>query len=113
MVTAESVRKIALGFEEVQEMPHFEKTSFRIKNKIIATMGREGTNVVVFLSEVDQSVFTDYDSSVFYPVPGYWGRKGATIIVLKKVRKDMLTDALTISYCRKAPRKLAEKYRQT
>lgn len=66
--------------------------------------------VVVMLSVVDQSVFSDYDRSVFYPVPGGWGRKGATIIELKKVRKDMFMDALTTAYCKVAPKKLGEKY---
>ena len=50
------------------------------------------------LSLIDQSVFCSYDKSVFFPVPGGWGRKGATFVDLRKVRKDMLKDALTVAY---------------
>lgn len=51
------------------------------------------------LSLIDQSVFCAYENgSVFYPVPGGWGTKGATFVELAKVRKDMLKDALTVAY---------------
>lgn len=110
MITPATVRQIALSFDETVEKPHFERTSFRVRNKIFATMDVKQKLVVVMLSEIDQSVFVDYNSKVFYPVPGTWGRKGATIIELKKVRKSMLLDALTTAYCKVAPKKLAEKY---
>lgn len=110
MVTPETVKKIAFAFDEAEEKPHFHRTSFRIRNKIFATMDKSINQVVVMLSAVDQSVFCDYDRYVFYPVPGGWGRKGATIIELKRVRKDMLVDAMTTAYCKVAPKKLAEKY---
>ncbi len=51
------------------------------------------------LSLIDQSVFCAYENStVFFPVPGGWGKKGATFVDLGKVRKDMLQDALTTAY---------------
>jgi len=34
----------------------------------------------------------------FFPVPGAWGKGGATFIDMKKVRKDMFKDALTTAY---------------
>ena len=111
MVTIPTARKIALQFQEAEEKPHFEKTSFRVRKKIFATMDIRKKQMVVRLSEVDQSVFSDHDRSVIYPVPGAWGRQGWTIVELKKVRKDMLLDAVTTSYCSVAPKKLAELYR--
>jgi hypothetical protein len=111
VVSINTARKIALGFEEAEEKPHFEKTSFRVRNRIFVTLDSGKHQVVVKLSEIDQSVFSDYDRSAIYPVPGAWGRQGWTIIELKKVRKDMFTDALTTSYCNVAPKKLADCYR--
>jgi hypothetical protein len=61
------------------------------------------------LSLVDQSVFCAFDPQIIYPVPGGWGKKGATYFNLKKVRKEMLMDALTLAYCGVAPTALAEK----
>lgn len=65
---------------------------------------------MVKLTPEDQSVFCAFDPAVICPVPGGWGKKGATFIELKKVRKTMLKDALTVAYCTVAPKKLAEKY---
>lgn len=50
------------------------------------------------LSLVDQSVFCSYDNTVFFPVPGYWGRNGATFVELEKVKKNIFKDALTTAY---------------
>ena len=49
------------------------------------------------LTPIDQSVFCAFDPAVFYPVPGGWGKKGATFVNLAKVRKDMLKDAITLA----------------
>lgn len=111
MISLTMVRKLALAFEAVQEKPHFEKTSFRIKNKIFATVDTGMKVVVLKLSEIDQSVFCSADRTAIYPVPGTWGRQGWTRFDMKKVRKDVFTDALTTAYCNVAPSKLASKYR--
>ena len=50
------------------------------------------------LALVDQSVFCSYNDKIFFPVPGAWGKKGATFVDLKKVRKDMFKDAITCAY---------------
>jgi len=111
MVTIETFRKLALSFEGAEELPHFEKASFRVKKKIFATLDEKLNVACVMLSEVDQSVFCAFDKTIIYPVPNKWGKKGATFIELKKVKKEMLLDALTCSYCKVAPAKLAEKYK--
>jgi hypothetical protein len=112
MVTISAAKKIALSFEDAVELPHFERTSFRVNKKIFATMDIKKQLLCVMLSPVDQSVFTAFDKSVIYPVPNKWGLKGATYIELKTVRKDMLIDMLTVAYCTIAPKKLADKYKQ-
>jgi hypothetical protein len=38
MITESFFRELALSFPEATEAPHFEKTSFRVKNKIFATL---------------------------------------------------------------------------
>jgi len=111
MVNTETVRKLALAFEQAEEQPHFEKPSFRIKKKIFATLDIKNNRACLKLSLIDQSVFSAYDKSIIYPVPNAWGKQGWTFVELKKVRKDMFTDALTMAYCEVAPKKLAEQYR--
>ena len=65
---------------------------------------------MVKLSPVDQSVFCSYNKEVIFPVPGGWGKRGATFINLKKVRKSMFQDALTTAWKTTAPAKVVEKY---
>ena len=107
MVSLETVRKLAMSFPEAEEKPHFEKESFRVKKKIFATLDVKKNRCVVKLSPIDQSVFMKGGTEIFLPATGAWGKQGWTIIELKKVRKDLFTDALTTSYCGVAPEKLA------
>lgn len=110
MLSPGTVRKMALSFPETEELPHFHLTSFRVRKKIFVTMDETMKRVMVKLNPVEQSVFCSFDKTVIYPVPGGWGKKGATYIELAKVKKSMLKDALTVAWCLTAPPKLAEKY---
>jgi predicted DNA-binding protein (MmcQ/YjbR family) len=111
MVTIETVRKLALSFPETDEHPHFDKKAYRVKKKIFATLDEKLKRVMVKLSPADQSVFCSFDKAVIYPVPGGWGRHGATYIEMRKVRKEMFRDALTMAYCTVAPPKLGDAFR--
>lgn len=110
MVSIETVRQLALSFPGTDEHPHFHLKAFRVKKKIFSTMDERLKRVMVKLSPVDQSVFCAIDKTIIYPVPGGWGKKGATYIELSRVRKTMFKDALITAYCNVAPQKLAEKY---
>lgn len=98
MINIETVRQLALSLPGVEEKDHFGKPSFRFKNKIFATLWLEEKRAMLKLSLIDQSVFCAYGSNVFFPVPGGWGRQGATFADLGSVRKDMFTDALNTAY---------------
>ena len=110
MVSIETVRQLALSFPETDEHPHFHLKAFRVKKKIFATLDEKLKRVMVKLTLVDQSVFCAFDKTVIYPVPGGWGRKGATYIELNRVKKAMFRDALITAYCTVAPKLLAEKF---
>ena len=110
MISIEQARKAALSLPETEEKPHFDLTSFRVRNKIFATIHADKNYVMVKLSAIDQSVFCAYNKEVIFPVPGGWGKKGATFIDLKKVNKSMLLDALSTAWKTTAPPKLVEKY---
>ncbi len=109
MVNIETFKTIALSFPEAVELPHFDLTSFRVKKKIFATLSEEKQRAMLKLSLVDQSVFCSFDKAVIYPVAGVWGKKGCTYFELKKIKKEMLKDALTQAYCVVAPKQLVGK----
>jgi predicted DNA-binding protein (MmcQ/YjbR family) len=108
MVSIDTFRKLALSFPETTEELHFEKASFRVKNKIFATYDGKNKRACVKLSEIDQDVFSLADSNIIYPVDNKWGKQGWTFIELEKVHEDLFTDALTTAYCEIAPKKLAD-----
>lgn len=112
-MTIAQFTKLALSFDEAEEKPHFEKPSYRVRNKIFATLNVNKKQVVLKLPLTEQSVFSDYDDEAVYAVPGAWGKQGWTIVELKKVHPDLFRDALTVAYCTVAPKKLAGKYRQS
>ena len=109
MVTIEAFRILALSFPETAEQPHFDLASFRVKQKIFATLSEEKQRAMLKLSLVDQSVFCSFDKNIIYPVAGGWGEKGCTYFELKGIKKNMLKDALTQAYCNVAPKLLVEK----
>ena len=110
MITIDQARKAALSLPEVEEKSHFNQPDFRIKNKIFCVIHEDKGLVMVKLSAIDQDVFCSYHKEIIFPVPGGWGRGGATFVNLKKVRKSMFMDALTTAWKTVAPPKMVEKY---
>jgi len=98
MVSIEAFRKLALSFSGAAEQPHFHLASFRVGKKIFATLHEKDNRAMLKLNLVEQSVFCSFDKSVFYPVPGAWGKKGATFVQLDQVKKGILKEALQLAY---------------
>lgn len=99
MVDAHTFRKLALALTDTEELPHFDRASFRWRKKIFATLRESDSTGMVQLNLTDQDVFCAFDGGqVFYPVPGAWGKSGSTFVNLGLVREDMLTDALNCAY---------------
>ena len=111
MVSVDTFRKLATSFDEVEELPHFDKTSFRIRKKIFSTLEVNRKRACLKFTELQQADFTAYDSDIVYPVPGKWGKMGWTYFELSKVPSAMLKDALRISYQNIAPGKRKIKIR--
>jgi len=108
MVSINTFKEITLSFPETFEYPHFHKTAYKCGKRIFATLDGKNHQANIKLSLVDQDVFCTFDRTVMFPVPNKWGKQGWTVIDLKKVRKSMLIDALTTSYCEVASAKLIE-----
>ncbi|MES2617208.1 MAG: MmcQ/YjbR family DNA-binding protein [Bacteroidota bacterium] len=113
MVSIAEYNALAIAFEGSSEEPHFEKSSFRVNKKIFTTLDSTNRRVCVKLSEIDQSAFGAFDSTIIYPIPNKWGKMGWTFIELDKVNPEVLKDALICAYCEVAPKKLAEKYKRS
>ncbi|MES2005245.1 MAG: MmcQ/YjbR family DNA-binding protein [Bacteroidota bacterium] len=98
MLTQKTFRQLALSFPGSEELPHFDKASFRYRKKIFATLWEKENKAMIKLPVNEQSVFCTYDALIFSPVPGTWGKQGATFVDLLKANKQIVKEALAISF---------------
>jgi predicted DNA-binding protein (MmcQ/YjbR family) len=111
MITPQKVREIALSLNEVEELPHFEKTSFRVNKKIFATLNEKANRTTLKLSENDQYIFSLYgDKTMVHPIPNKWAKQGWTNFHLEGIDEDFFRDAMIAAYCEVAPKRLTAKY---
>lgn len=108
MPQIENFKNIALSFEKVAEDTKAEKSSFKVEDKIFATLNTANFKAVLRLSTNDQSKFSDSDPSAIYPAPAGWGKQGWTIFELKFVEDDVVEKALIASYHEVTSEQLAD-----
>lgn len=113
MITPKIVRELAHAFDEVEEKPHFGKTSFRVNKKIFATLNEKDNRATLKLSANDQYIFSLYgDKTIVHPVPNKWEKQGWTNFNFTGLEIEFFNDALIAAYCEVASKKLASKYFQ-
>lgn len=98
MITQATFRNLALAFPDAEEQPHFDKPSFRYRKKIFATLWEKENRAMVRLPLPEQEVFCMYDKTMFFPVPGTWGKQGATFVDLGRANKQIVQEALAVAY---------------
>jgi len=108
-MTAAQFREIALSFPEAVEAAHMGHPDFRVGGKIFATLGYpdQGRGVLILSPEEQQELFSRYPE-MFEAVPGGWGRRGSTQVLLTKITRPVLQAAMRKAWQRKAPRRLSK-----
>jgi hypothetical protein len=98
-MTAEDFRRIALSLEGAEEGSHMGAVDFRVGGHIFATLASvdQGFGNLMLTPEV-QAAFVAESPDVFLPIPGGWGRMGATHIRLAGTHRDVLTGALRTAW---------------
>jgi hypothetical protein len=105
-LTAASFRRIALRLPGVVEGSHFGNPDFRVGGKIFATLSLQSEGYgVLLLSPEQQAGMVEDAPEIFSPVPGGWGRKGSTRVLLAEVPPDILESALRTAWLRRAPQR--------
>ena len=99
-------RRLALSLPEAVESAHLGRPDFRVGGRIFATLWTKERRAVVLLSPEEQAMLLAAEPAIFAAVPGGWGRRGATFIVLEAVDETTLTSALRIAWARRAPKRL-------
>ncbi len=98
-MTATDFRRIALSLEGAEQGSHMGATDFRVGGHIFGTLAhvKQGYGNLMLTPEV-QAEFVAELPDVFIPVPGGWGRMGATHVLLAKANEDLLTGALRAAW---------------
>lgn len=108
-MTPNEFRRLALSFPEAVEAQHMDHPDFRVAGKIFATLAYpDKTYGMVKLPLLDQDKFVEEWPEVFTPVPGYWGKTGATHVHLKKATKEALKTAMAVAWRNAAPKNLVK-----
>jgi hypothetical protein len=106
-MTAAEFRRLALSFPETAESSHMEHPDFRVGGKVFATLGYpSGGWAMVKLMPDEQQDFVRTEPEVFVTVKGGWGRRGATNVRLKAVKKASLRKALEAAWRNTAPKRI-------
>jgi len=96
---ASDFRRIALGFEGAEEGWHMGSPDFRVGGRIFATLAaqKQGYGNLMLAPE-QQADFVRELPEIFLPIPGGWGRMGATHVRLAAAYEDILTGALRAAW---------------
>jgi len=106
-VTVKTFRTLALAQPEAVEVGHMGHPDFRVKDKIFATLGYpDKGHGMVKLNLEQRDGFVDAEPLAFAPVPGGWGRTGATLVTLRLVSLAALAAAIEMAWGNVAPKKL-------
>jgi hypothetical protein len=108
-MTAAQFREMALSFPEAMEAAHMGHPDFRVGGRIFATLGyaNEGRGVLL-LSPEEQRQLISQHPQMFEPVPGGWGRRGSTQVLLKQITRPILKAAMRKAWQRRAPKRLSK-----
>ncbi len=105
-MTPDDFRRLALAFPEASESAHRGHPDFRVGGRIFATLGYPTRAwAMVKLTPEQQELFVRSRPATFQPVPGGWGRSGATGVKLRAAPKGAVREALSFAWSNTAPRK--------
>lgn len=99
MMQPSDFRRLALSLEGTEEGSHFGAADFRVGGRIFATLAAEkhcyGN---LMLTPEHQAAFVAEAPDIFMPIPGGWGRNGATHVILAAANEDLLLGALRTAW---------------
>ncbi len=106
--TLDDVRRLALSLPEAVEQDHHGFPSFRLRGKIFSTVRLNQPLLMVKLPGEDQENMVAAYPAAIEPVPGGWGRKGATFVKYEMVEERTIAALLRLAWFNVAPKGLRE-----
>ena len=103
-VEPERARELALALPQTSEAPHFHRLAFRTPRKIFATLDLTARDLNLMFDPDLRDFYCEQAPQAFTPVPGGWGRNGATRCELASVDEATLVSALQAAHALAQPR---------
>jgi hypothetical protein len=96
---AEDFRQMALSFDGAEEGSHMGAPDFRVGNRIFATLAMQhlGFGNLMLSPELQQALIAGAPD-VFLPIPGGWGRMGATRVRLAAAGEQQMLNGLQLAW---------------
>jgi hypothetical protein len=107
----ETARRFALSLPETTEEPHFEKSSFRVKGKIFATVPLGGKQLNVFADPSEISALVEEQPDAYVPI--VWGKQTKSDWVqvnLAAADRAQVQELLEDAWRAKAPKRVLDAY---
>ena len=82
----DTARRFCLSLPETTEEPHFEKSSFRVKGKIFATVPEGGKQVHVFVGVDEAKALVEEDPVAFEEIR--WGKDDSPWVRVHLAKAD-------------------------
>jgi hypothetical protein len=113
-MTPAAFRKAALSLTGAVEGSHMGHADFRANGRIFATLGYpEASHAMVKLSPDEQEIVVAGAPDTFMPVPGGWGKGGATRVLLKTADDAAVKSALSLAHAAIMAKKAARPRKST
>jgi hypothetical protein len=109
-MTDAELRALALALPEAVEKPHMARTSFRVRERIFATISEDRTQAMVFVDDARRRYGLIEEQPESFVSLGGWTRMGALGVVLAKVDRELLRELLVASWRRIAPKRALTAY---
>jgi hypothetical protein len=101
-------RAYALSLPEAVELPHFERASFRVRNRIFATLRDADGQAVLKLPREEQEALVAMHPEVYAITP--WGHQGWTSVDLAGADPEELRELIVEAWRGVAPKRLVAEH---
>jgi hypothetical protein len=99
MILRETFRALALSMPGAAENAHMSHPDFRVGKRIFATLDYPKPGHAMLKLTLDQrAMLIAAEPAMFAPVPGGWGRNGATILHLDQADEATAESAIRMAY---------------
>lgn len=109
MVTIDEVRSLARSFPEAEEVEHWGKASFRVRNKIFAVIQPDGVSIVIKTTKDDRLAYTTMSPEI-YRIPDSFANLAYMVVCMDRVASGEFRELLTLAWKLVSPKKVVKAY---